>query len=120
MPLFVGVPPTVSPPMVMVTALPKTMLAPEVVITMQPNALLGHKTVGANVEVKPSKLLATIFGVTPFAKIPALYWIVMVPPEGSVVVGMKVTVSLTPALFKRRSRGSIVSVAAETEVAATC
>jgi len=41
------------------------------------------------------------------------------PPENSVVVGVNAKVSLTLALFKRRSRGSMMTLAADTEVAET-
>ncbi len=45
---------------------------------------------------------------------------VIVAPESSAVVGVKATVSLTLGLFKRRSRGAMLTLAAETEVAETC
>lgn len=45
----------------------------------------------------------------------------MYPPSGIVVVGVKVTVSLASALLFKRSRGSIVILAAVTDVcASTC
>ena len=45
---------------------------------------------------------------------------VIVPPDSSVVVGVNAKVSLTLALFKRRSRGSMTTLAADTEAAETC
>ncbi len=45
---------------------------------------------------------------------------VIVPLGGSVVVGVKVKVSLTFALFKTRSRGSISILAADNVPAETC
>ncbi len=45
---------------------------------------------------------------------------VIVPPAGSVVMGVNETVILTPTLFKRRSRGSMPTEAADTKVAETC
>lgn len=44
---------------------------------------------------------------------------VIVPLGGSVVVGVKVKVSLTLALFKRRSRGSMTTLAADNVAAET-
>ena len=44
---------------------------------------------------------------------------VMVPPEDNCVVGVKANVSFAPALFNTRSKGSMVTRAADTEVAET-
>ena len=109
--------PTFSPPIVMVKPVPDTMLAPDVVMR-----ILLLESVAAKAVESRGTLQDSMVGVIPFAKKPepGSYEMVIVPPAGSVVMGVNETVILTPTLFKRRSRGSMPTEAADTNVAETC
>jgi hypothetical protein len=73
------------------------MLAPDVVMTISLLLPVAEEVIDSR-----GTLLESMTGVTPFAKKPEEYLMVIVPPDDSVVVAVKSNVRLTPALFKLR------------------
>ena len=102
--------PVFSAPIVIVTLLPDDRIAPDVVMTMR-----FEVSVVAMEPDREGMLEETTAGTMPCAKKPELYEMVMVPLMPSCVVGVNVNVTWTPSLFKRRSRGSIMTLAADTD-----
>ena len=102
--------PVFSAPIVIVTLLPDDRIAPDVVMTMR-----YEVSVVAMEPDREGMLEETTAGTMPCAKKPELYEMDILPLMPSGVVGVNVNVTWTPSLFIRRSRVSIMTLAADTD-----